>query len=82
MFLFVAGALSEDVTRKYFKQIVCAVDYCHQKEVYHRDLKLENILLSNDMVKITDFGMAKVRTHPPSPALTRGCACAMRVYYY
>ena len=40
------GALSEDTTRKYFKQIVSAVSYCHEKTVYHRDLKLENILLT------------------------------------
>ena len=57
-----AGALSEDVARDFFIQILSAVDYCHSQNVYHRDLKLENVLLkdtTSNTIKISDFGMAK-----------------------
>lgn len=34
------GRLKEDEARKYFQQLVNAVDYCHSRGVYHRDLKV------------------------------------------
>ncbi|XLR23520.1 hypothetical protein S83_051420, partial [Arachis hypogaea] len=33
------GRLKEDEARKYFQQLICAVDYCHSRGVCHRDLK-------------------------------------------
>ncbi|TYJ49499.1 hypothetical protein E1A91_A01G138000v1 [Gossypium mustelinum] len=33
------GRLKEDVARKYFQQLMNAVDYCHSRGVYHRYLK-------------------------------------------
>lgn len=51
--------LDECTTRKIFRQIVHAIDYCHLHRVAHRDLKLENILLNKDLVvKLTDFGLS------------------------
>lgn len=42
-----------------FTQILSAVQYCHQKNVIHRDLKAENLLLDSDMnIKIADFGFS------------------------
>lgn len=38
---------SETEARHYFKQLISAVDYCHHRNIIHRDLKLENILLGN-----------------------------------
>eukprot|EP00441_Pelagodinium_beii_P024287 CAMPEP_0197655744 /NCGR_PEP_ID=MMETSP1338-20131121/39640_1 /TAXON_ID=43686 ORGANISM="Pelagodinium beii, Strain RCC1491" /NCGR_SAMPLE_ID=MMETSP1338 /ASSEMBLY_ACC=CAM_ASM_000754 /LENGTH=666 /DNA_ID=CAMNT_0043231455 /DNA_START=60 /DNA_END=2060 /DNA_ORIENTATION=+ len=52
--------LSDDVARKLYRQVVEGVNYCHERLVVHRDLKLENLLLdrSNESVKIIDFGFA------------------------
>jgi len=53
--------LSEKRARSIMKQILDAVEHCHAKNVVHRDVKLENILLDNNFnVKLTDFGFAKL----------------------
>lgn len=53
------GRLKEDVARKYFQQLILAVDFCHSRGVYHRDLKPENLLLDeNGNLKVTDFGLS------------------------
>ncbi|KAI4291898.1 serine/threonine protein kinase KIN1/2 [Pancytospora philotis] len=51
--------IKEDQARKYFRQIVSAVDYVHRNCICHRDLKIENILIDhNDNVRIIDFGLS------------------------
>jgi serine/threonine protein kinase len=53
--------LSEEEVSKLFKQILEAVKYCHSKDIIHRDIKLENILFSDDKrdkIKIIDFGVS------------------------
>ncbi|KAF0916581.1 hypothetical protein E2562_007656 [Oryza meyeriana var. granulata] len=53
------GKLTEGVAHKYFQQLISAVDYCHSRGVYHRDLKLENLLLDeNENLKVSDFGLS------------------------
>ncbi|PON57269.1 Calcium/calmodulin-dependent/calcium-dependent protein kinase [Parasponia andersonii] len=53
------GKLKEDVARKYFQQLVSAVDFCHSRGVSHRDLKPENLLLDeNGDLKVSDFGLS------------------------
>jgi serine/threonine protein kinase len=53
------GRLREDQSRKYFQQLIDAVDYCHSRGVYHRDLKPENLLLdAAGNLKISDFGLS------------------------
>ncbi|KAL1809774.1 hypothetical protein ACET3Z_026764 [Daucus carota] len=53
------GRLKEDVAKKYFQQLISAVDYCHSRGVYHRDLKPENLLLDeNGDLKVSDFGLS------------------------
>ncbi|XP_049848742.1 uncharacterized protein LOC126316688 [Schistocerca gregaria] len=53
--------ISDELARFYFSQIVRSVQYCHERGVAHRDLKLDNILLDNDSnVKISDFGHAGI----------------------
>ncbi|KAK9733956.1 hypothetical protein RND81_04G103600 [Saponaria officinalis] len=53
------GKLDEDVARSYFRQLISAVGFCHSRGVYHRDLKLENLLLDHDgNLKVSDFGLS------------------------
>lgn len=53
------GRLREDVARKYFQQLISAVDFVHSRGVVHRDLKPENLLLDeNGDLKVTDFGLS------------------------
>ncbi|KAA8495405.1 CBL-interacting protein kinase 32 [Porphyridium purpureum] len=56
-----------ELMRKWFRQIVDALEYCHRRGVCHRDLKPENILIDdNDNIKITDFGVAGIRQNVQS----------------
>ncbi|OCT70442.1 serine/threonine-protein kinase SIK2 [Xenopus laevis] len=51
------GRLNEPEARRKFWQILSAVEYCHSRNIVHRDLKAENLLLDNHMnIKIADFG--------------------------
>ncbi|XP_058098538.1 CBL-interacting serine/threonine-protein kinase 23-like isoform X2 [Magnolia sinica] len=53
------GKMKEDEARKYFQQLIDAVDYCHSRGVFHRDLKPENLLLdSSGVLKVSDFGLS------------------------
>ncbi|KAM0848521.1 hypothetical protein ACQ4PT_054327 [Festuca glaucescens] len=55
------GSLKEDEARKYFQQLINAIDYCHSRGVYHRDLKIENLLLDTaGNLKVSDFGLSAI----------------------
>lgn len=56
--------LSEDEARLIFKNIVESVAYCHSNLITHRDLKLENVLLTtNNHTKLIDFGFSTCVSH-------------------
>ncbi|KAK4745582.1 hypothetical protein SAY87_011894 [Trapa incisa] len=58
------GKLPESEGRKLFQQLIDGVSYCHNRGVYHRDLKLENVLVdSRGSIKITDFGLSALPQH-------------------
>lgn len=51
--------LEEREAKKIFFQIVQAINYCHSKNIVHRDIKLENILLDENLkIKVIDFGFS------------------------
>jgi 5'-AMP-activated protein kinase, catalytic alpha subunit len=53
--------LDEAEARLYFGQIIDAVSYCHSQNIAHRDIKAENVLLSDaGEVKIADFGLSNM----------------------
>ncbi|KAK9473164.1 kinase-like domain-containing protein [Dipodascopsis tothii] len=57
------GKMSEDEARRFFQQIIGAVEYCHRHKIVHRDLKPENLLLDENLnVKIADFGLSNIMT--------------------
>lgn len=65
-----AGRVKEDVARRYFRQLIHAVDFCHARGVYHRDLKLENLLLDDaGNLKVVDFGLSALADHARSDGL-------------
>ena len=43
-----------------FKQICQGLDYLHNKDIMHRDLKPLNILIKDGLAKLCDLGMAKI----------------------
>lgn len=57
------GAYSVDETLEILEQVADALDYAHEHQVIHRDIKLANVMLdSRNRVIITDFGIAKALT--------------------
>nr|CAD7589724.1 unnamed protein product [Timema genevievae] len=53
------GRMNEKEARRIFQQIVAAVHYCHTRQIVHRDLKAENLLLDLDKdIKLADFGFS------------------------
>ncbi|EDV29580.1 uncharacterized protein TRIADDRAFT_49700 [Trichoplax adhaerens] len=75
-YLVKKGRLSPKEARKYFRQIISALDFCQSHCICHRDLKPENLLLDGKMnIKVADFGMAslqKISPHYVCPEIIRG----------
>lgn len=84
-YLVSKGRLSMKEARKFFRQIISALDFCHCHSICHRDLKPENLLLDDKgNIKVADFGMASLQLenslletscgspHYASPEVVRG----------
>ncbi|GMQ03995.1 hypothetical protein CsSME_00049578 [Camellia sinensis var. sinensis] len=57
---------SEAEVRNWCFQVFQGLAYMHQRGYFHRDLKPENVLVSKDVIKIADFGLAReISSQPP-----------------
>ena len=67
--------LTEKEARRFFRQIISAMDHCHMANVVHRDLKLENLLLNQERnILISDFGLGRT-FQSDSEELMKVCLC-------
>lgn len=58
------GPMPEDQARKYFHELIDAIDWMHKHNTIHRDLKPENLLLDEEgHLKVTDFGLSIITEH-------------------
>jgi len=65
------GKMAEDEAAGVFRQLLSALEYCHARNVFHRDLKLENVMITKDLnVKLIDFGLSDVVAYPEQPLKT------------
>jgi serine/threonine protein kinase len=70
------GPMSRSMVRTLFDQLADALDQAHRAGVIHRDLKPSNLFITHDrrgrpILKIMDFGIAKVLEHGPQRTATR-----------
>ncbi|KAJ1729538.1 Serine/threonine-protein kinase [Coemansia biformis] len=66
------GRLKEKHARKFARQIASAINYCHHNSIVHRDLKIENILISaSGNIKLIDFGLSNL--YSPRSQLSTFC---------
>ncbi|KAJ8956294.1 hypothetical protein NQ318_015030, partial [Aromia moschata] len=71
-YLVKKGRLTPKEARRFFRQIISALDFCHSHSICHRDLKPENLLLDEkNNIKIADFGMASLQ--PMGSMLETSC---------
>ncbi|GAA5979993.1 hypothetical protein JCM10908_001492 [Rhodotorula pacifica] len=71
-YIIAHGRLRERSARKFARQIGSALEYCHANSIVHRDLKIENILISKTgNIKIIDFGLSNL--YSPASHLSTFC---------
>lgn len=64
--------IEEKLCKEIYLQILQGIEFIHSKNIYHRDIKLENLIInSNHLVKIIDFGFSA--RCPPNKTLNFFC---------
>ncbi|KAI8620293.1 kinase-like domain-containing protein [Chytriomyces sp. MP71] len=52
---------TEEKARFYFRQLILGIEYLHEHDIAHRDIKPDNLLISkDDVLKIVDFGVSEI----------------------
>ena len=69
--------LEEETVMNYFIQIIVALNHIHSKNVLHRDLKTQNLLIDrhHKVLKISDFGISKVLSSKSKALTVVGTPC-------
>lgn len=52
--------LPDEIIRRFIAQIIIALKFLKDRNIIHRDIKPKNILIHDDGIKISDFGVAKI----------------------
>ncbi|KAI4462600.1 serine/threonine kinase [Holotrichia oblita] len=80
-FILKKGAVSEAQARVWFRQVVLAVQYLHEMDIAHRDLKCENALITaNYNIKLADFGFARYVVDSHGKKVTSDTYCGSLSY--
>ncbi|KAK6635270.1 hypothetical protein RUM43_007849 [Polyplax serrata] len=75
------GIVPEHQAKLWFRQMVSGLQYLHEKDIAHRDLKCENILLSKRFnVKLADFGFARYCTDEDGHRILSHTYCGSAAY--
>ena len=77
-----AGRIDDSLARRLFRNLMEGISFCHALGLHHRDLKLENLMLSSCdpeqmQIKIADFGLSDLQT---SPGGLSGTLCGSPLY--
>lgn len=77
------GRIPVDQIRRQFGLLLDAVDHAHGRGILHRDLKPDNLMLTRDgLLKVADFGLAKIAGPDRSPFGSTATGVAMGTPYY
>lgn len=80
-FVLKKGPVSEAQSRVWVRQLALAIQYLHEMDVAHRDLKCENCLITNNFnIKLADFGFARFVIDANNKKLTSATYCGSLSY--
>ncbi|XP_026996966.1 testis-specific serine/threonine-protein kinase 6 [Tachysurus fulvidraco] len=75
------GKLTEELSKKLFRQLSLAVKFIHDQNIVHRDLKCENLLLDKKFnLKVTDFGFSKRLDYVDGEMMLSDSFCGSTAY--
>ena len=72
------GRFTKDLSQKYFQQLISAVGFCHSHGIFHRNLKLENLLLDESgNLKVSNFELSPSRSRSDPTGSCTPCAARL-----